>query len=375
MDFSQENEPRDSESLRNVYEDTFDTPDYESWNAMFSVSHPDASGNQASPEGTKTVSGFTFRPSYSRDDILALHSFSSCHSAEAPFSHPAIQAPAEFPAVSDIGLTLQSGGTNGMSSCSRLGKTISSNLVEVVSTESAGHESEPDILVPPDRSYDIRCGLEQQPLAPLQAYRTSGYDTHHEDLLLGFSGSLHSQMNQYTDCMLADSRAGCITSDDLATPYFHSLEEDQHDQQQDATYMGDYEKALMEHTSDKSPVRRHGHQLGVCSASDPKSPSNLSPRDLSTSSPYTNSSTSATKNYSLENSWKCDNCGIVLTTKGTKNRNRNKRRHHCPGTAPKYPCSMCPKSFNRGDTRLLHLRKSHREIHIEPPRPRKRKNL
>ena len=342
---------------------------------MFGVSHPNAFGNQASPKPTTTVFGFTSQPSYSRDQSLTLHSFNSSYSAEAPFSHPAIQPPAEFPAMSDIRLTLQSGGANGMSSCSTLGNTIFSNLVEVVSTESAGHKSVSDNIVPPDRSYDVRCGLEQQPLALLQASRTGGYDTHHEDLLFGFNGSSHSQRNPNIGHMLADSRAADITSDNLATPYFHSLEEDQHEQKQDAIYMGDHEKALMEHTSDKSPVWRHGHQLGVCSASDPKSPSSLSPRDLSHSSPSTNSSTSATKNFSIDNSWECDNCGRVLATKGTKNRNRNKRRHHCPGTAPKYPCPICPKSFNRGDTRLLHLRKWHREICIEPPRPRKRKNL
>lgn len=296
-------------------------------------------------------------------------------SAGAQSRYPDIQPATAFHATSDPHFTLDVGWISEVSSSLTIGKLNSSNILEDPSSDSTGHGSGSENATAPDESCDIRRGLEQQPLDLSRFARTSRYDTHHEDILFGFpfQGSLHNQRHPDTSDALADSRAIGFAEDESAASYFHSFDGHRREPERTTIDKDEYEEAQMQHSPDVSPQWRHGHQLRACLASDPTFSSIILPRDSSPVSPSTFSSTSATTTAPIYDGWKCGNCGRVLATKGTKNRNRNKRRHHCPGTGPKYACPECPKSFNRGDTRLLHLRKGHPEINIKPPRPRKRR--
>lgn len=340
---------------------------------MFSVDHPNATGNQIC-EAAATENCSTPRSYDSPGQLMSLHSLSTPYSAGTRSNHPIIQPLAKLLAPSDARLTLQPRGISGTPSSSFFDPLFSSNILEFVNTGSAGHGSGSDNKTLLDRSYDVQCGLEQQPVARLEEARTSRYGMHPGGHLFGFNNSAYSQRNPNTSHTLADSRAGHVTSDNSTRSYVHSLEANRREQQQNTIHINDYDMGLMEQTLGTFPVWQHGHQLGACSAGDPTSASSSPPRQLSQTSTSNTPLTFATSTHSIDDSWKCDNCGRVLATKGTKNRNRNKRRHHCPGTGPKYPCAVCPRSFCRGDTRLLHLRKCHPEIHIEPPRPRARKN-
>ncbi|KAF6219977.1 hypothetical protein HO133_003802 [Letharia lupina] len=373
MDFSYADGPRSSEPGENNYEYTIDTPDDEWWGSMLSIGHSDATGHQELPEPTIASLGSTSQSSQSRGYLSSLQPSSSLYFAGAQSSYPAIQLPANSLATFDAPFTLHAGGTSEMFVTSTLGDASSSNSFEAVGTASAGHESGLDNTTPSDESCDVSRGLDQQSLALSGAVNTTRYEAHHKDLRSNFDSTLQSHKNQETSDALADSHAGYVTKDNPATPYSYFFEDDRREQRQNGIQMDEYE--AVEQPSGIYPVPRHGNEPGARLASDRTSPSSLSPGDSSQAFLLTTSLTSATQTHSTNDSWKCDDCGRVLATKGTKNRNRNKRRHHCPGTGPKNPCPICPKSFNRSDTRLLHLRKWHPEIHMEPPRPRKRKDL
>ena len=245
-------------------------------------------------------------------------------------------------------------------------------MVGAIGTESTGHDVGPDGKSPPPQSYGISYGPKQQPQISLPVAETNECHSNHANLLLSFDGSSsHSRRNLDTSDALAVNRAGCLISDPSAEPFFYHRRA----QQQNGVQMDEYKEALVEHSSRTFLVPRNEHQLGVHSASEPTSPHNALPRNPSMASASTISFISASSPLSNDNSWECEKCGTIIATKGTKNRTRNKRRHHCPGTGPKYHCSACPKSFNRGDTRLLHLRRKHPETNTEPARPRNVKRL
>ena len=237
------------------------------------------------------------------------------------------------------------------------------------SIESAGHELVPVNRMLPYKLHDVRCIVEQQPQASVLAAETKNYDTDHKDHLLGFeepssqSGALPVNRAEYT------------TSGNPIKPYFRAVEDNRHAQEWNAIYWGSHEKTSAEPPSSPSPVWQHKYQVNVPPADDPTSSYDLAQQGSTLGISSTFPSTSATTSLPINENWKCDTCGAMFTTKGTKNRNRNKKRHRCPGTGLKYPCPICPKSFNRGDSRLVHLRRSHPEMHTQPPRPRKGKDL
>lgn len=324
---------------------------------MFAIGRSNATEHQVVPVPAAAALGSAPRPSYTRGLPSLCYASSDSYSAGARSSYSPIQTPTNLFATFNAPFTLHPGKMSEMPS------------------SSAFDESGSDNTTPPDRSFNVRLGLEQQPLALSQVAKTSNYDAHHQDLLSYFDSFLHSERKSNTSDALADSRAAFPISDDSATPYFHSFEDDRHEQQINTIHMGEYEETVAENLLGTSSISRHEHPLQIHPASDPTSSSMSSPKDPSLAPLSTTSPISAITIPPIDDSWECDNCGRVLATKGTKNRNRNKRRHHCPGTGPKYPCPICPKSFSRGDTRLLHLRKWHPDIQKESPRPRKRKNL
>ncbi len=347
----------------------------ESWG---STGHSNATKDQVLTEPTTTALSFAPPLYNNRSDSSFLNPTSNHCPTGVRSSYHAIQPRTNHPATFDTGFTIHPGGPNH-TSCpsnpSTFDITDPYDPFGLIGSGSTSHESCQDAIKQPVRPHSTNCGLGQQlPTPPLVA-ETNRYDTSVESFLFNFDGSsLDGQRNLDASDALVDNRPGYILSEDSATSYTLSFENDRHEGKNPATYMYEYEGPLVEYPSRTSPVWLQGNHIRARSASDPSSPSRLSPQD----SPPPSSSSLLSKSVSNtppdEESWKCDNCGRLLTTKGTKNRNRNKRRHRCPGTGPKYPCAVCPKSFNRGDTRLLHLRKLHPEIHIEPPRLRKRKD-
>ena len=367
--------PWDSEVVENTYQITTELPDDELWDFMIDAGRSNATEHQVLPKPATATLGSAPRLSY----IEGLPS--SCYPSSDPYfagvqsRHPTIQAPTDLFATFNAPFTLHPGRTSEVSSSSAFNDAFCSHPLEAFSAESAGHESSSDNITPPDRSCNVRLGLKQQLLALSPVAKISNYDTHHQDLLSDFDSFLHSQSKPNTSDAFADSRAGFPISDDLATTHFHSFEDNRHEQKTRTIHMDEYDELVAECSPGLSSILRQEHPLQIHPAGDPTSSGTLSPRDSSLESLSTTSSISVTTVPPIDDSWECDNCGRVLATKGTKNRNRNKRRHRCPGTGPKYPCPVCSKSFNRGDTRLLHLRRWHPEIQREPPRPRKRKNI
>lgn len=372
MELSPAGGPQIMNPVGNNNGDKVDIADDEWWDSIFGIGHTNATGDQPLPEPTIGELSSTPPSSNSKNHSSSLYPLNS-YSARARSSYQASQSLPEFLTTCDTRFAPHPDGPSHTFSSSMFGITRPYDLLGTIDICSAGRESGPEHTTPPDQSYVVRCGLEQQPQNSSPVTETSIYEAHHGTLLFGLDGSsLHSQ----TSDALAINRAGCFLSDNLAEPYSYSVEDHRRAQNQNAIFVDDYEEVPVEHLSSTSPVWRHGNQLGAHSASDPTSPSLSPPRDLSQASLSTAPSISAScKKPSSDDSWKCDNCGRVLATKGTKNRNRNKRRHRCPGTSPEYPCPICPKEFNRSDTRLLHLRKWHPEVNIKSPRPRHKKNI
>ena len=357
MEFS----PADSS---HIDANNIDVPADSWWDFM--IDHSDVTADLASLEPITTVPDYT-PPS---SDIQG-------PSSSLPLSHnrstyQVTQSLVEFSTTFDTRTTPQPDQLSDAFDSLTSDSIYPYDLVGAIGTESTGHDVGRDGKPPPLQSYGISCGPKQQPQISSPVAETNECHSNHDNLLLSFDGSSsHSRRNLDTGDALAVNRAGCLTSDLSAEPSFYHRRA----QQQNGIQMDEYKEALMEHSSGTFPVPRHEHQLGVHSASEPTSPHNTLPRTPSMAFASTISFTSASSTPSNDDSWECEKCGRVIATKGTKNRTRNKRRHHCPGTGPKYPCSACPKSFNRGDTRLLHLRRKHPETNTEPARPRNVKRL
>ena len=322
------------------------------WEPIFGIDGLNATQNQSPPE-YKTI-GLSFTESYSGIGGHIPH-MSSCAAIESP---PAClnSFEASFPDCQD--------GYNEVQSYSISNSTNSFNSFGAVSAEPAGFKSGSDRITQPDRSYNVKLDQTELPQAPSPNTAISRYETYHASLPFDLeTSSLHPD----TRDALAGNRAGC-TSDESVKAYFYSTEGHRQVQQQSDMYMNDCEGAPVGLLSSVPQVWQGGHQPEVNPASARTSPITSSGEASLLTSPPTISSTSAGKATSNDDSWKCDNCGAVLATKGLKNRNRNKRRHRCPGTGPKYPYSTCHKSFNRGDTRLRHQRKWHPEMHMQRKR-------
>lgn len=167
--------------------------------------------------------------------------------------------------------------------------------------------------------------------------------------------------------------SGCHINDRLTNTSSHTVE-DRVTHCQSTINADTCEEAPVDHLSGILPVCQ-GHRVSAQATKDPVNPSGSSPKDPWPATSSRSSSISVFTLGPVAESWTCSGCGRVLATKGTKNRNRNKKRHHCPGTGPKYSCDICAKNFNRDDTLLLHIRKQHPEANVEPPQPRKRKML
>ena len=233
-----------------------------------------------------------------------------------------------------------------------------------VVTEPAGYQWKSNNNPPTERWLDFPIGIEPHTEARLGFNGTTkGTGDSYETLLFGFEES---------SSVPAINRTGCHTSDNWATTSSHTFE-DRLTHQQNAIDEGHRQELSTDHLLGVSPECHHGHRVSAHATNYLVRPRSSSPNDPWLANSSTSSSTSPSTLDPVAEIWRCSECGRVLATKGTKNLNRNKRRHHCPGTGPEYPCNICAKVFKRDDTRLLHLRKKHPETNVEPPQPRKRK--
>ena len=345
------------------------------WGSIFGLSHSDASKDEMLPEPTTTPLSFA-PPLYNTKGHPSFWYPTSNHCpTEVRSSYQAIQPRKNYPAAFDTGFTTHPGGPNHMSFPSTFDITDPYDPFGLIGSGSMSRESCPIAINAVVQPHSTNRSLEQQLRTPPLVAETNKYDTSLRNFLSCFDGSsLDGQRNLDASDTLADNPAGYMISENSVTTHNFSFENDRNEGGKPVTYMDEYEGPLVETPSRTSPVWRQGNQIRARLASDPSSLGKLSPRDSSSPSSSSLLSKSVTITPPNEESWKCDNCGRLIATKGTKNRDRNKRRHRCPGTDPKYHCEVCPKSFHRGDTRLLHLRKWHPEIYNEPPRPRARKN-
>ena len=355
-----------SDTIEISYEDTIEIPDDAWWNSMFSTAHSNTTEDEALSSPTTTAFSCTAPFSSSVDHSQSSHSLSRPPFARAKTSYHAIQSPTDSLTTFDAPLAPHLSWPSDPFSSPAVDTSIPNDAFRAISIVPIGHKSAPDNTTLPDGFHNVRCGIEQQPQAPVLAAATKSYDAHHGDLAFGLdepssqSGALPVNRAEYT------------TSDKPAKPYFRAVEDHRHAQEWNAIYWGSNGKTSVEQPSSPSPVWRHKYQFKVPPAADPTSSHGLGKQG----SPLGPSSlVSSTSSLRTNDNWSCATCGTIFTTKGTKNRNRNKRRHCCPGTGPKYPCPICPKSFNRGDSRLVHLRRWHPEMHTKPPRARKGKDL
>ena len=371
MEFSHADGLQVSESFDGNYNSVVNIPHNAWWDSLFGIDRSKTTGDQAPAEPATAALGSKPSPSNSMGHLSSLvpsiepYFTGSCSTLQAIQSKTGIVATcnADFLPCTD-------GPSNTFSPSSTFDLAVPYQPLGAIGMESTGHESALGITTQPDQSFGIRCGLDQQSQTPSSLAQTNECHMAFHNLLSGSDGStLHNQQHPDTSDALAVNRAGCYTSDHMAEPYLYSFENHQSVQQPNGAQMDECEAALVKHRSSTLPERQRGHQFRVCPINDPSSPM---PNDPTMASASTDLPTSTSATSPRDDSWKCDKCGTVLKTKGSRNLTRNKRRHHCPGTGPKYPCPRCQKSFNRGDSRLLHLRKWHPETQVDSPRPRKR---
>lgn len=344
-------------------EDNYEGDKY--WEDLFGFDHPNATRDQASLETVREASSSTSALSDSRNTLSALQFWSN---SSCPAGYPIGQSPAEFRATSDHRVAPRPNAPSNNFVTPTYLTPLPNDPFGAIDIEPAWHNPWPGTSKRPERCCGIRCDEEQQPQTSSPTVETGTDDAQDTATLLGLAEPL---LHGRTSDALAVNCAGCSTSE-TGVPYSSYFENHQLPQKQMAIHMNDYVETGVELPPDISTSFRHGHRAEVHATNSPTSLSTSSPRDsLHTSKPMT----SATSTNPTEESWKCENCGTVLKTKDTKYRNRNKKRHHCPGTGPKYPCPTCTKSFNRDDTLLVHLRKRHPEMSTKPPRPRKRPEL
>ena len=297
----------------------------------------------------------------------SVHRLGSPSPPEPWSRHPAIQSSALFTNWNAQTSCYQD-GISGISSWPPSGRADACLLSGPVVPEPAGYQWKSNNIPSAERWYDFQPGIESQNEAQLGFNGTaevagSSYRTPLSDF----------NRSSFTNDVRAINRTGCHTSDNLAHSFSHTVENrlTHHHNALDEEH---HQEVSTDHLLGISLGCHHRHRVSAHATENPVHPRSSSPKAPLVATSSTVSSIPACAPGPVAESWKCSVCGRVLATKGTKNRNRNKRRHHCPGTGPKYPCAMCAKVFNRDDTRLLHLRKQHPETNVEPPQPRKRKH-
>ena len=281
--------------------------------------------------------------------------------------HPAIESSTALLTNWNTQFPYHQDGISGMSSWPPSSRADPFLFAGPVVTEPASHRWKSNTTRPAERWYDFQHGIEPQNEARLGFNETAkgAGDSYSIPLF-------DSDESSFTNDVCTTKRTGCHTSDNLANTFTHTFE-DGFTHQHNAIDEEHHQEVSTDHLLDRSPGCHHGHRVNAHATNYPVRPRSSSPKDPWLANSSTSSSTPASALDPVAESWKCGVCGRVLATKGTKNLNRNKRRHHCPGTGPKYPCNSCKKVFKRDDTRLLHLRKEHPETNVEPPQPRKRK--
>lgn len=351
------------------YEDTIEIPDDGWWDSVFGTAHSNTTEDEALSAPTTTAFSCTAPLSNSVDHSQSSHPLSRPPFARAKISCHAIQSPTYPLTTFDAPLAPHLSWPSDPFSSPAFDISVPNDSLRAIGIVPLGHKSAPDNTTLPDRFHNVRCSLEQRPQAPVLAAETKSYDAQHGDFPFGL-GEPYSQSGA-----LRVNRAQYMISDNLAKPYVHAVDDHRDTHKRHPTYLNSNGMASVEQFSSLSPVWRDAHRLKALSASELISSHGLAPQVSPLASSSTILPTSATTSPLLDDNWQCDICGTVITTRGIKNRNRNKKRHRCPGTGPKYPCPVCPKSFNRGDSGLVHLRRWHPEMHTKPPRARKEKGL
>lgn len=369
MDFSHADGVLGSDTTEASYGNTVETPDDLWWESLFNTAHFNAIEDEAHSAPTTTTFDYTPPMSNGIDQSQSPHPLSTPPSARARTSYQTIQSPTDSLTTFNSPLAPHLSWLSDPFSSPTFDTPLPSGALRAIGIVPAGHDSAPDNTTLPDGFHDIRSGLEQQPQAQLLAAEAKSYDAQHGDFPFG----LEEQPSQSSPIPV--NRAEYTTSDNLAKPYFRAVEGHRHTQEWNGTCWGSTEKTSVEQPSTPSPVWRHKYQLKVPPADDPTSSHGLGQQGSPPGPSSTLSTTSTTISLPIDDDWSCATCGTIFTTKDAKNRKRNKKRHRCPGTGPKYPCPICPKSFNRGDSRLVHLRRWHPEMHTEPPQARKEKDL
>ena len=296
----------------------------------------------------------------------SIHTLDSDSSNEPWYLHPAVEDSTALLTKSNTQSTYYQDGT-GTSSWPLSGRVdlFSGAIV----TEPAVPRSESKNTPPAERWSDFPLGIKPQ-----------------NEARQGFNGTTkHNAGCSTTPLFDLDetsfpidvppvTRTGCYTSSNWVNTSSQTVE-DRLTQYQNAINEGDHQEASLDRLLSTFPGCHPGYRVSAHINKHPIHPWSSSPKDTWLATSSTSSPAQASTLGPVDESWTCSACGRVLLTKGTKNRNRNKRRHHCPGTGPKYPCHKCSKVFKRDDTLLLHLRKQHPETNVEPPQPRKRKTL
>ena len=334
----------------------------ECWEDIFGFDPPSATGDQASLETVRGASSSTSAYSDSRITTSALQSLDTpCCTA----GHPISRSPAASRATFDDRVAPRPNAPINSFVFAHHLTSLPNDPFGAINIESYWHGPWPVTSKYPERCWGIRCDGEQQPQTSSPVVETGTDNTQDTATLLGLA---EFPSHGYTSDALAVDCAGCTTSE-TGVPHSYFFKSHQFPQEQTAIHMDDYVGTILDLPPVTSAPFRPGHRAEVHTTSSSTYLNNSSPRDSSHASQPT---TSTTITNPTKDSWKCQNCGTVLKTKDTKYRNRNKKRHHCPGTGPKYPCPTCTKSFNRGDTLLVHLRKRHPEMGTKPARLRKR---
>ena len=353
----------DGTQIPGPIEDNYEVDEY--WEDIIGFDPPYATRDQASLE---TVRGAGSSVSTSSDSSTTLSALQFSNTSSCTAGYPISQSPAESRAIFNDRVAPRANAPSNTFAAPDDPTPLPNDPFGAVDIESSWDDPWPDTSEYPEQCLGIRCDGEQQPQTSLPIEETGTDDAQDTATLLSLA---EFPSHGHTSDAFAITCAGCSTSE-TDVHYSYSFENHQLPQKQIANHMNDYVETIVNLAPKTSAPFQHGQRAEVNAASTPTYLSDPSPRDSSYAS---QPMTSATSTNSHKESWECENCGIVLKTKGTRYRNRNKKRHHCPGTGPKYPCPTCTKSFNRSDTLLVHLRKRHPEVSTKPARPRKRPEI
>ena len=281
--------------------------------------------------------------------------------------HPAHQSSIALPTDLNTQFPSYQDGMSGISSWSPSDTAKPLPFSEAIASGPAGHCWKSRNTPPPEQCFDF--GRE-----PQNEVRTEFNGTTEGDKESCATPLVDLAKSSFTNDMRGVNCSGCHINDRLANSFSHTVE-DRFTHCQSTINADTCEEVSVDHTSGILRECHQGHRVSTQATKDPVNPRSSSPKDPW---PATSSISSSIPDSTLgpvAESWTCSGCGRVLATKGTKNRNRNKKRHHCPGTGPKCSCNICDKVYNRDDTLLLHRRKQHPEANVKPPQPRKRRTV